>query len=48
VDTFSADGYQVIATDRVPQPEHLRCAHYLQADLAQTVSDEAYANTVFA
>jgi NAD(P)-dependent dehydrogenase (short-subunit alcohol dehydrogenase family) len=48
VETFSADGYQVIATDRVPQPTGLPCTHYLQADLAQTVSDEAYANTVFA
>jgi len=48
VETFSADGYNVIATDRVPQPTGLPCTHYLQADLAQTVSDEAYANTVFA
>lgn len=48
VETFSADGYKVIATDRVSQPESLRCAHYLQADLAQTVSDETYANIVFA
>lgn len=48
VETFSADGYHVIATDRVPQPAGLPCTHYLQADLAQTVNDEAYAHTVFA
>ena len=48
VHEFAANGYAVIATDQMPQPADLACAHYLQADLARTVSDEAYGNSVLA
>ena len=48
VQEFAANGYAVIATDQAPQPTDLACAHYLQADLARTVSDEAYGNSVLA
>lgn len=44
---FSEDGYSVIATDHVSQPESLRCDHYLQVDLAMTVTDEDYAASQF-
>jgi NAD(P)-dependent dehydrogenase (short-subunit alcohol dehydrogenase family) len=47
VQEFAANGYTVIATDRVPAPEGLGAHHYLQADLARTVEDEAYAEEVF-
>lgn len=45
---FAGNGYAVIATDKIPQPADLACAHYLQADLARTVSDEDYGNGVLA
>ena len=48
VHTFQSAGYQVIAVDRVPCPTSLKASHYLQVDLARTVSDEAYAEAVFA
>lgn len=44
---FAANGYTVIATDRVSAPEGLGAHHYLQADLARTVEDENYAREVF-
>lgn len=47
VQEFAANGYTVIATDWVPAPEGLGAHHYLQADLARTVEDEAYAEEVF-
>lgn len=47
VQEFAANGYTVIATDRVPAPESLGAHHYLQADLARTVEDEAYADEIF-
>lgn len=45
---FHASGYTVIATDRGGKPADLPCAHYLQADLARTVSDAEYGSLVFA
>ncbi len=45
---FNAAGYEVIATDRVPQPTDLPCSLYLQVDLDRTVQDEGYAADVFA
>jgi len=47
VQEFVANGYTVIATDRVPEPKGLGAHHYLQADLARSVEDEAYAECVF-
>lgn len=47
VETFSADGYKIIAVDCVPRPDHLQSTYYLQVDLDQTVRDETYAHTVF-
>lgn len=47
VQEFAAHGFTVIATDLVPEPEGLGAHHYLQADLAHTVEDEAYAEEVF-
>lgn len=44
---FHGTGYAVIATDIAPQPDGLPCALYLEADLARTVSDPAYAAEVF-
>lgn len=46
VKEFSASGYAVIATDRVAKPEALHCTHYVQADLALTVSDPLYADRI--
>lgn len=48
VRTFQSAGYQVIAVDQVPCPDNLKASHYLQVDLARTVSDEAYAEGLFA
>jgi NAD(P)-dependent dehydrogenase (short-subunit alcohol dehydrogenase family) len=48
VAAFAGAGYHVIATDIAPPPAELACTHYLQADLARTVRDEAYAAEVFA
>ena len=48
VHEFAANDYAVIATDQTAQPADLACAHYLQADLARTVSDEDYGNGVLA
>lgn len=48
VHTFEAAGYQVIAVDRVSCPDNLKASHYLQVDLARTVTDETYAEAVFA
>ncbi len=47
VEEFTKSGYQVIATDIVEQPNDLKCAFYIQADLAKTVEDEEYANQIF-
>lgn len=47
VQEFATNGYTVIATDRVPAPDGLGAHHYLQADLARTVEDEAYAQDIF-
>lgn len=47
VDVFSASGYRVIATDIVEQPDDLKCAFYIKADLEKTVEDEKYANHIF-
>ncbi|MDP1547487.1 MAG: SDR family oxidoreductase [Anaerolineales bacterium] len=47
VHEFATNGYAVIATDQTPQPANMTCAHYLQADLARTVTDEAYAEEIF-
>lgn len=44
---FAEDGYRIIATDHVPQPASLLCDHYLQVDLARTVTDEDYAASQF-
>lgn len=44
---FSNNGYDVIATDQSPKPASLNCEHYLQADLARTVSNKDYAEEVF-
>lgn len=48
VQEFVANGCAVIATDKPPQPADMACTHYLQADLARTVSDEDYGNGVLA
>ena len=48
VRVFHEAGYCVIATDITPQPADLPCRHYLQADLARIVGDEAYATEIFA
>lgn len=45
---FSAAGYSVIATDRLPQPPDLTCAHWLQVDVAEPVHDAAAARCNFA
>jgi NAD(P)-dependent dehydrogenase (short-subunit alcohol dehydrogenase family) len=45
---FANNGHKVIATDCVPMPDDLLCTHYLEANLAQTVNDEDYAEAVFA
>jgi NAD(P)-dependent dehydrogenase (short-subunit alcohol dehydrogenase family) len=47
VTEFATNGYTVIATDCVPEPANLGAHHYLQADLAKTVEDEAYAESIF-
>lgn len=47
VSTFSAAGYQVIAVDRVACPTNIKPHHYIELDLAKTVIDETYAETVF-
>ncbi len=47
VDEFTKSGYQVIATDIVKQPDDLKCAFYIQANLAKTVENEEYANQIF-
>lgn len=44
---FASNGYTVIATDFVPEPTNLGSHHYVQADLAKTVEDEAYAQSIF-
>lgn len=48
VRAFNTDEYAVLAVDIAPKSEELPCAHYEQCDLARTVEDEAYANTIFA
>lgn len=47
VNSFSAAGYHVIATDIGKQPEGMLCTHYIQADLVRIVNDEAYADELF-
>lgn len=44
VKAFNDSGYRVIATDRIPQPENLVCAHYLETDLGRFTQDETYAS----
>lgn len=49
VEAFHGAGYLVIATDLAPSAhEGLRCDVYVQADLALTVTDAAYAAGIFA
>ena len=45
---FDRVGYAVIGTDHVAMPAGLPCHLYLQADLARTVADEAWAAELFA
>jgi NAD(P)-dependent dehydrogenase (short-subunit alcohol dehydrogenase family) len=47
VKTFQAQGYRVIATDVVAPTEDLPYAHFIQADLQKTVTDENYATGIF-
>lgn len=44
---FANNGFTVIATDCVPEPLDTQAHHYIQADLAKLVEDEAYAQTIF-
>ncbi len=44
---FHQAGYRVIATDIANQPAELECDHFIQADLARTVEDAAYADQIF-
>ena len=48
VQTFGEAGYCVIATDLVEAPQDLECYHYIQADLAKFVADDAYADSIVA
>lgn len=48
VSAFRVAGHRVLATDIGPAPPDLDCDHYLPADLARSVSDAAYAASVFA
>lgn len=48
VSAFSKAGYVVIGADLVERPEGLDCRHYLCCDLQRTVTDEGYAEEVFA
>jgi NAD(P)-dependent dehydrogenase (short-subunit alcohol dehydrogenase family) len=45
---FERAGYAVIGTDCVAMPVGLPCHLYLEADLARTVADEAWAMDLFA
>lgn len=45
--SFSGAGYAVIGSDIVPPLEGLPCAHFVGADLGQTVEDPACAARVF-
>jgi NAD(P)-dependent dehydrogenase (short-subunit alcohol dehydrogenase family) len=47
VHAFHDVGYRVVATDRVPAPAGLPCSLWIEADLARTVHDEAFAADVF-
>jgi NAD(P)-dependent dehydrogenase (short-subunit alcohol dehydrogenase family) len=47
VKEFHAAGFRVIATDRQPKPDGMECAHFIQVDVAQTVSDATCAAEVF-
>ncbi len=44
---FHKAGYFVIASDIKEPDQGLPCDHFLQADLQQTVEDEAYAASIF-
>jgi NAD(P)-dependent dehydrogenase (short-subunit alcohol dehydrogenase family) len=48
VETFSNAGYAVIATDITAPPSGSAHTHFVEADLQQTVADQAYADAVFA
>lgn len=48
VHAFNHAGYSVIATDMTPPPDNLPCECFIKADLQQTVTDEAYAEELFA
>jgi len=48
VDVFAAAGYRVIATDRMPAPPGMRCEHYLQLDVEQTVVSSEQSAAAFA
>jgi len=45
---FSEAGYLVIATDHSAKPKGLQCAHYIRADLANLVADQASAKKFLA
>lgn len=47
VKAFGEAGYRVLATDRGERPADLPCDHYLAADLATMVNDDAAAAAVF-
>jgi NAD(P)-dependent dehydrogenase (short-subunit alcohol dehydrogenase family) len=47
VKTFIQAGYFVIAVDQIACPKDLNASYYLQADLAETVTGEAYAENLF-
>jgi len=44
---FAKAGYAVIATDCVPRPDGLACAHYVQADLAEILTDATRTQAFF-
>jgi NAD(P)-dependent dehydrogenase (short-subunit alcohol dehydrogenase family) len=48
VKAFQSNGYSVIATDIVEQPQDLVCEHYLQLDLEKTVMEDQYGSEAFA
>lgn len=47
VHAFHDAGYRVVATDRLPPPAGLPCSLWIEADLARTVQEEAFARHVF-
>jgi NAD(P)-dependent dehydrogenase (short-subunit alcohol dehydrogenase family) len=47
VRTFVSNGYQVIATDMHEPVKDLPFTHFIQTDLQDTVTDEAYASGIY-